>query len=563
MGKFLFSSIRKQLLFVFSLVVAIIIVSYSYMFMMNKQMEKEADVLATTELELLLINEEMYRVFSQLYMASSSYVITANEQYVAQFTSSIAAVDAQIEQLNAFEANEERDALIRTGSEWIASVQQNVFPIVNSENREAAVSSYELLKPQIEEVLEGYYALNEMRASNISVLAGELYNKARANELTIIIAALIVIAFSTAVGIVTANTYSNELRRMTDYLKELADGNLRQQPLQTKRNDEFAMLTESVNEMAYKTRHVVSSIDDVVQQVAVNSDQLSRSSEDVQFGMDQAAVTMQQLAAGSEQQAQATAGIANTMETFKEDITDIVKTGDVLEKESDVVASLTIEGKSLMTTSLTKMQSINDVMHEAVQKVEGLNNQSNEITKLVSVIDDIANQTNLLALNAAIEAARAGEHGKGFAIVADEVRKLAEQVSSSVMDISYIVSRIQADTEDVTSSLQEGYSEVQSGSEQLTETGQRFDDISAAVTQMNLEIQQMSRRLNEIHASSQDVSTSVTEIATVCEESSASSEEMTATVEEVAATMHQVAANALNLSHMSESLKSKVEVFKI
>ncbi|OCS90325.1 methyl-accepting chemotaxis protein [Caryophanon latum] len=563
MGKFLFSSIRKQLLFVFSLIVGIMIISYGYMFVINNQMEKEANELATTELELLLINEEMYRIFSQLYMASSSYVITANEQYVTQFTQSTTNIEAKLDQLNAFGKNAERDALINEGSEWIASVQQNVFPLVSSMDQDAAISAYESLKPQIEEVLEGYYALNEMRASNISVLAGDLYDKARSNELTIVIAAVIVIAFATIVGILTANTYSNELRRVTNYMKELATGDLRQKPLETTRNDEFATLTQSVNEMTFKTKYVVSSIDDVVQQVAINSEQLSRSSEDVQSGMDQAAVTMQQLAAGSEQQAQATTGVANSMEIFKENIKDIVNTGDVLEQESDVVASLTLEGKSLMTTSLTKMQSINDVMHEAVQKVEGLNNQSNEITKLVSVIDDIANQTNLLALNAAIEAARAGEHGKGFAIVADEVRKLAEQVSSSVMDISFIVSRIQADTEDVTNSLQEGYSEVQSGSEQLTETGHRFDDISVAVAQMNIEIQQMSRRLNEIHASSQDVSTSITEIATVCEESSASSEQMTATVEEVAATMHQVATNALNLSHMSESLKSKVEAFKI
>lgn len=344
-----------------------------------------------------------------------------------------------------------------------------------------------------------------MRADNINTLADELYNTARKNEISLIISAIFVMILAVVIGVTTATIYSNELRRVTNYMKDLAPGNLRQPALQTNRSDEFALLVASVNEMASKTSEVVRSIDGVVQNFADNSGQLARSADDVQAGMDQAAITMHHLATGSEQQAQSTTELTQTMDVFKGSISQIVQTGEVLEEESNVVANLTIEGKTLMMHSLTQMQSINDVMHEAVQKVEGLNNQSNEITKLVSVIDDIANQTNLLALNAAIEAARAGEHGKGFAIVADEVRKLAEQVSSSVMDISTIVSRIQGDTKAVTTSLQNGYGEVQSGSEQLTETGQRFDDISIAVAQMNEEIQQMSKKLGHIEHSSAEV----------------------------------------------------------
>ena len=175
--------------------------------------------------------------------------------------------------------------------------------------------------------------------------------------------------------------------------------------------------------------------------------------------------------------------------------------------------------------------------------------RSEQIGKIVNVINDIANQTNLLALNAAIEAARAGEHGRGFAVVAGEVRQLAERTTKATKEIGGMISGIQEDTLKAVHAIDSEAHDVKMGVDAASKAGTSLKEIIDAAEQVGGMILQIATAATEQSTTAQEVSHTVQEIARITTESTEHTE--------------QTAAACKDLSNLADQLRQLVKQFKV
>ena len=149
-------------------------------------------------------------------------------------------------------------------------------------------------------------------------------------------------------------------------------------------------------------------------------------------------------------------------------------------------------------------------LNNAGDTVNQLNQDSEEIGRVLEVIRSVAEQTNLLALNAAIEAARAGEAGRGFAVVADEVRNLARRVQESTGEIETIVEKLQNGARSTVEVMEQSRSSAGETREQAGQAGEALEGIAGAVGRISDMANQIASATEEQRATAEDTTQNVT-----------------------------------------------------
>jgi methyl-accepting chemotaxis protein len=309
-------------------------------------------------------------------------------------------------------------------------------------------------------------------------------------------AAIIEVQSSDEVGIL-ARTLEHAYAQLKGYVGEirermhgLSGGDLATETAYDFHGD-FILIRDSINE-------IVNNLSRTMSEVNSSSSQVSKGAKLVADGAHA-------LAQGSTKQ-------AASIQELSASVSDIAG-------KTRINAEMAGRAASLANSIMVNAQAGSQQMDEMMVAVREINTASQNIGKVIKVIDDIAFQTNILALNAAVEAARAGEHGKGFAVVAEEVRNLAAKSAEAAKETSEMI--------------QNSIDKAELGARIAGETAESLTEIVSGIaesTQIVAEIAQSSEEqtlaINQINAGIDQVAHVVQQNSATAEESAAASEEM-------------------------------------
>ncbi|MEH2354106.1 methyl-accepting chemotaxis protein [Nostoc sp.] len=245
----------------------------------------------------------------------------------------------------------------------------------------------------------------------------------------------------------------------------------------------------------------IQNLRDIVQQVKV-------AAKDVTKGATNSETFARALSGDALRQAEELAVTLNSVQVMTDSIQRVAEAAREAETVARDASTIALKGGEAVENTVAGILEIRETVAETTRKVKRLAESSQEISKIVALISQIASRTNLLALNASIEAARAGEAGRGFAIVADEVRQLADKSAKSLKEIEQIVMQIQSETGSVMTAMEEGTQQVIKGTklaeeakrslENIIQVANRIDILVRSITSDTVEQTETSRAVAHV-----------------------------------------------------------------
>ena len=322
--------------------------------------------------------------------------------------------------------------------------------------------------------------------------------------MSIVIAIAMIVAIT--LGTIISKLISKPISKLIFVTKEISNGNLDVEIINNSK-DEIGILSEAMRKMGCKLNEVMKHISFAADQVTIGSKQIADSTVALSQGATEQASAVEELTASIEEiSSQIKINAENTKRV--NDIADSTKTNAVKR---------------------------NNEMKLMLSAMDEINVSSNNISKIIKVIDEIAFQTNILALNAAVEAARAGQYGKGFTVVAEEVRNLAARSAKAAKETTEII--------------EESLIKIQDGTNIANNTADALNNIVKDIEEVAGIISDISEASDEQATGISQISQGVIQISQVVQSNSATAEESAAASEELAG--------------QAEVLKEQVQMFSL
>ncbi|WP_193175870.1 globin-coupled sensor protein [Oricola nitratireducens] len=243
-----------------------------------------------------------------------------------------------------------------------------------------------------------------------------------------------------------------------------------------------------------------TDFNDALGMLAGTIENILASAETINSGSDEIRSAAEDLSKRAEQQAAAVEETAAAVEQ----ITAAVKSS----------AGRAEEAGQIVGRTKTSAEQSGEVVRKAIEAMDRINKSSDDISRIIGVIDEIAFQTNLLALNAGVEAARAGDAGKGFAVVAQEVRELAQRSANAAKEIKQLISA--------------SGDEVKTGVSLVGETGKALEGIATGVEDIASNVEAIIESAREQSTGLQEINITISSVDQGTQQNAAMAEQLTA-----------------------------------
>lgn len=367
---------------------------------------------------------------------------------------------------------------------------------------------------------------------------------------------IIAIILSVLVMVLFIRRMTSRIRRISSALQRAGGGDFTV-TIQDAARDEIGDLVTSYNQMKNSLQTLIAHGLETAARVAATTGMIKEVTQQTAAESKQIALAIGEVAQGAELQTQSSNENLLAMEEVSIGIQKIAESATDISESAHHSKLQAEAGAGYVHSTVRQMNQISRSAQETDGVIRLLDEQSREISAILTDIQQIAGQTNLLALNASIEAARAGEHGRGFGVVATEVRKLAEQSGQSSARIAELIHQMENGMHQSVQVMAQMIDEVQSGLQIANDTENNFREILVTNGRITSQIEEMAAASEQMSAGIQQITASVTSITEIARTTSTSSHQVAAATAVQLEGIDEISRSAAGLVKTSEELRGR------